>query len=338
MKIKLLIATADGDYANHLSTILSEKYAETFEVSVCSSAERLKNLLAVNKYDAALLEYDFACDFASDINLSSISPPLVMIDETGVIADDNNSFKRIRKYQRVSAIAGNLLENYAEIGKGVCNFDTSRARITAVWSPSGGSGKTTVALAYAAQRIAKGNQAVYFNLENFSSAPAYFQESGKSISKVFEKLESNVQLLLLGIRQQDAGSGILYFCGPENYDDINILTSDDIETLVDACATDIDELVIDLSSQCDERTQKVFEIANIILIVCDPSITTHAKLRQFISQSNAFGRIQTKTVLVNNKGAKTTEPGFNKIVPLPFVNSADPISVYKSLSSGRFDW
>lgn len=334
MKLKLLIATSDGDYAEHLSDILSEKYSETFDVSVCSSLDRLKDFSMANKFDVAIFDQGFA----SAANLSPIKLPLVLIDESVGFAEDNAPLKKIRKYQRVSAIAGNVLENYAEISQGINNFGASKARTTAVWSPSGGAGKTTVALAYAANKISSGKHALYLNLENFSSTSAYFQENGKSISKVFGRPESNVSMLLMGIRQQDSGSGISYFCGPENYDDMNILTSDDIETLISACAADMDEVVIDLSSQCDERVRKVFEIADALLIVCDPSTTSQTKLQQFATQHIVFGQIQAKTVLVNNKGAKTNQPGIDKTVSLPLLNSADPISVFKSLSSGNFDW
>jgi Mrp family chromosome partitioning ATPase len=333
MKIKLLIATADSDYAEHLSNNLSEKYADTFEVSVCSSAERLRDLLSVSKFDAALLELGFA----SVVNLNSVHLPLMLMDDSGVSVDSN--FKKLRKYQRISSIAGNVLESYAETGKGVSSFGADRARITAVWSASGGAGKTTVALAFAAHKVLGGKQSVYLNLENFSSTSAYFQEApGKSISKVFEKLESNVQMFLMGIRQQDSSSGISYFCGPENYDDMNILTAEDIETLINACATGIDELVIDLSSQCNERVQKVFQLADTVLIVCDPSSTSQAKLRQFIGQHNVFGQIQGKTILINNKGAKIPGASISKTVHLPLFQTADPVSVFKSLSSGNFDW
>lgn len=265
MKIKLLIATADNDYAEYLSNILSEKYSNTFEVSVCSSLERLRDLLAINKFDTALLE----SDFISTVPLNSISLPLILVGESGVISD--SQLKKVRKYQRISSIVGNVLENYSEIDKNINSFGTNKAHIIAVWSPSGGSGKTTVALAYAAHKISGGKQAMYLNLENFSSTSAYFQENGKSISKVFEKLDTNVHMFLMGIRQQDKGSGITYFCGPENYDDINILTVNDIETLIDACAIEVDELVIDLSSQCDEKVQKIFDLVDAVLIICDSS-------------------------------------------------------------------
>jgi Mrp family chromosome partitioning ATPase len=334
MIIKLLIATADGDYAEHLSNVFAEKYADKFEVSVCSSAERLQDLLAANRFNTALL----SPNFAASVGLSAIQMPLILTDETGATEDSVSSFRKMRKYQRVSSIVGTILENYAEIGRDLGEIGGKKAHITAVWSPCGGVGKTTVALAYAAHKVSSGKQTVYLDLENFSSTAAYFQENGKSISKVFEKLEANVQMFLMGIRQQDSGSGISYFCGAENYDDMNILTPDDIEKLINACAVDADELVIDLSSQCDERVRKVFDLAGTVLLVCDPSSTAQAKLRQFISQHNVFGRIQSKTILVNNRGAKISEFNINKMVQLPLAHSSDPISVFKTLSSGNFDW
>ena len=358
MKIKMLIATADSDYAEHLSNMLSEKYVDTFEVSVCSSAERLQGMLSANKYDAMLLEPGFA----GHVDLGSVHLALILVDETGAVTDSGISsltsatggadstsatggagasgvsLRRLRKYQRISMIAGSILENYAEVGKGMTGFGESRARIAAVWSPTGGSGKTTIALAYAAHKVAAGKKVIYLNLENFSSAPAYFAESGKSISKVFEKLESNAQMLLMGIRQQDSSSGIMYFSGPENYDDMNILTPNDIEKLVAACAAEIDELVIDLSSQCDDRIKRVFDLADLVFIISDPSSTSQTKLRQFVNQHNIFRQIQLKSVLVNNKGARVAEANINKAIQLPLLHSADQVSIYKTLSNGNFDW
>ena len=331
MKIKLLIATADHDYAEHLSYILAEKHVDVFEANVCTSPERLRDLLDSNSFDAALLDPEFV----SRISLSSIHLPLILTDDS--YSDDFNDMKIIRKYQRISSIAGKILELYAETGKKISDFGGKKARVNAVWSPSGGSGKTTVALAYAAQSVSKGKEAIYLDLENFSSTSVYFHDSDRSISKVFDKLEANVGMVLLAMRQKDGDSGIYYFGGPENYDDINILTADDIELLINACAADIDELIVDLSSQCDERVRKIFAMADTVFLVCDPSAASQNKIRQFISQHNTFGDIRDKIVLVNNKGAKTAGIDIQRPVNLPLVQSADPKSVYKTLSSGNFD-
>lgn len=332
MKIRLLIATGDKSYAEQLSKILAEKYAETFDISVCSSLQRLPALLSDNNYDVALLESGF--ENAAD--LSSISLPLMLMEETGVAGE--SGLKYVRKYQRISSIAGNVMEYYAETGKSTSLPGAERAHITAVWSPAGGVGKTVTALALAANRAQRGKQATYLNMESFSSTSVYFAENGRSISKVFEKLDTNLDMLLTGIRQQDAVSGVSYFCSPENYDDMNILEADDIETLVNACASVTDELVADLPSQCDGRVQRVLDIADTVLLVCDASSTSQVKLKQFVNQHNVFERIKNKTVLVNNKSAANESDSFAKSIRLPSVQTADAAAVFKALSGADFVW
>lgn len=334
MKIKLFIASGDSDYVEHLSKVLSEKYAETFEVNVCSSIERLNNILADTRVDVMLIE---PC-FFSAVNLSLSTLTLILCDESGIVPDSCKDTRKILKYNRISSIVGDILENYSSIGVCVKDFNSSKARIIAVWSPQGGVGKTAISLAYATRKISMGKQVLYLNLENFSSTAAYFPDKGKSISTVFEKLDSDIHMLLMSIRQTDSGSGITYFCGPSNYDDINVLTLDDIETLINACAMGVDELVIDLSSQCDMKTQKIFDLADTILIVCDSSTTSQIKLKQFINQHDVSQRIQKKSVLVNNRGANVIDTSINNSVQLPLVKPTDPISVYKALSASKFEW
>ena len=332
MKIRLLIATADKDYTDHLSGTISKRYADTIELIICSSAERLADMTSTGKYDAALIEPEFA----PSVKPGSVQVPFVLADEMerGL---EHFEMKTIRKYQRISSMTGRIMESYAEVGKGG-GFASGKALITAVWSPAGGAGKTTVALAYAANKASTGKLVVYLNLENFSSTPVYFPETGRSISKALEKLESNLQLFLLGIRQQDSGSGILYFCSPENYDDIGILNAEDIEKLIDGCAAEVDELVIDLSSQIDKRVTKAFSMADKVLLIADATTASQVKANQFISQHNIFGQIQPKAVLVNNKGANTPEGRVAGTVMLPLIQSNDPVSVFKTLSGSRVDW
>ena len=332
MRIKLLIAIAEVGYADYLSGVLAEKYAEIFEVGICTAAERLEGALVSGRYEVALLDPEFL----PAANLGAVILPLLLIGDTEPAVDCG--LKVIGKYRRVSSIAGSILEHYSEICEHSGGFGAKKARVTAVWSPSGGCGKTAAALSFAANRAAGGRQSVYLNLENFACTSAYFQGGGKSISKVFEKLESNVGMYLTGIRQQDDDSGIFYFREPENYDDMNILTASDIETLVGACAEGAGELVCDLPCQCDQKTQAVFSLADTVLLVCDRSAASRVKLSQFLCRHDVFGKIQAKTVLVNNKGAEVTDPKIDKTIYLPLVDSEDPVFVFKALAAGSFDF
>ena len=331
MKIKLLIAAEDREYADHLSNVLTGKHADTFDVSVVFSVEKLEEALK-NKYDAALVEP------ALMEGAKTNAPPLlrVLYDGTEHFPQRYHAM-RINKYQRIPSIVSHVLEGCAELGTINAGFNTERARITSVWSPAGGAGKTTTALAYAARKVLEGKQVLYLSLEHFSSASAYFAEGGKSISEVFEKLDSNLHILLRAIRRQDSGSGIWYFCGPNDYDDINVLTDEDIAALINACCVGVDELVIDLPSVCDGRTQKIFGMSDLVFLVCDAAKTSRFKLRQFMDQHDVAYNILSKAVLIGNKGAKLSEDRIARSVQLPFVQTNDAIVVYKTLSGHSFE-
>ena len=336
MKISLLIATSDDDYTEHLSNLLSDKYKDTFFVSVCSSSQSLTDLLLVSDFDAALLE----TQLIRDTDISPIKMPLLLWDESdsGSAAQKNHTI--IRKYQRVSAIASSILEYYASFSAGEGAPDAGKASITAVWSPCGGVGKTTVALANAIKASLSGKKALYLNMEHFSSSPAYFNDSGRSISSVFEMLErneDNLKMLIQAILRQDPNTGVSYFCHPENFDDMNILSVDDIAALITACAGFADELVIDLSSACNIRTRQVFKLADRVLLVTDHTSTSQAKLRQFVSQHSVFEQFKAKVVLVANMCSSFSEPGFDEVVTLPLIKSTDSPSVAKSLSGCSFE-
>lgn len=332
MKIRLLIATEDSDYAEHMSNVLVKKHSDTFEVNVCSTANHLKSLIVSKKFDVLLIEPSIIS--SQTLNLPSL--PLLLWDNMGEVSGNFENYTKIRKYQRISSIVGDILENCSDVNSGANYFNSDKAYIAVFWSPAGGAGKTTTALAYAARKVADGKQATYLNLEYFSSVPAYFAEDGKSISTVFGKLGNNAHLLLRGIRRQDSNSGIVYFGQPENYDDINILNVDDISALLTACTQNTDILVIDLSSVCDDRTQQIFEMSDIVFLVSDASKTSQVKLNQFIKQHNVFERIQSKSVLINNKGARITEQSISRTVSLPYIQSDDAVVVYKSLSANNF--
>jgi len=332
MKISLLIASGDDDYTEHLSGVLSERYKDAFYVSVCRSSQNLRELLAVSGFDAALLEPPLA----NGIDLSPVRLPVMLWDDSASGTGVQQEELVIRKYQRISSIAAYILEYYAKISADEFDPGAGRAYITAVWSPAGGVGKTTVAVAQALKQSSAGKNVVYLNMEHFSSSPAYFDDDGRSISSVFEMLEKNtgnLKMLIQAIIRKDADSGIHYFRGPENYDDVNILSEEDASALLTACAGVTEELVVDLPSSCDVRTRQVFRLADRVLLVTDQSSASAAKLRQFVSQHSVFEQFKSKLVLVANKGSAYSDHEFAEAISLPLAQSADPATVSKALSS-----
>ena len=333
MRLKLLVATADSDYGGHLSGVVSDRYADLIDVNVCSTPERLTELLAEMKFDVALTDVPMI----KDLDIQNIRLPLLLWADEEAGDEQTADLGKVSKYQRVSSIVADVLERFAKVTADISGPALKRAHITAVWSPAGGVGTTTVALAYAAKLASGGRQALYLNLEYFSSVPAYFARTGKSISSIFEMLEAgegNVKMLIRGIRCQD--NGVAYFNCPENFDDMNILSPENIAALLDACCETADELIVDMTCVCGERERQVFETADKVFIVTDPSDAAQAKLSQFVSQHNDFARIRAKTALVENKGATICRPPVDTVIPLPLVQSVNASEIYKTLSGYDF--
>ncbi|MDR2571956.1 MAG: hypothetical protein LBD23_16890 [Oscillospiraceae bacterium] len=329
MKIKMLIATLDEIYAMLISDNISEYHADIIDVSVCSTLECMQKMLSKRRYDVALMD----ATLIEAADLKAIQLPILLISNSEPAVDISSDFWKIHKHQRISSIVANVLERYAK--ESVCyhNTDSRHTSITAVWSPTGGVGKTTVALAYAASKAAEDKEVFYLNFENFSGMSAYFDDSGKSISAVFEMLDNNsgnIKMLIRGICSVE--NGITYLCSPDNYDDICILSPENILDLINSCAGLSDELIIDLSCTCDARTKKVFEIAEKILIVTESSVSADVKLSQFVSQNDVFDSIKEKVTLVANKGAVINNPPIDSVIFLPLVQSENVKDVYRTVS------
>ena len=325
MKTRLLIVSSDKDYVDHLSRVLTEKHEGVFEVTICTATERLAELQGGKKFDIVLVES----------SMKTVIPDARLCfqlwsEESGVRGLER--VQRIPKYQRVSQIVSQILEGYAEVS--TAGTGELQARVTAVWSPS--RCKTTVSLAYAAQQVTNRKKTTYLSLEPFSSQPIYFAGDGKSISSVFAKQDGNVDLLLQSIRQEDSGSGIGYFCKPDNYDDIAVLTDEDALCLINACAVAADEVVVDLGSVWDEKISAILERADTVFVVVDGSRSGQAKWKQFCEQHNMLERLREKLVLVANRGAQGGGAENIPVIRLPLVRSEDPIVVYKTLSAGYF--
>ena len=336
MRVKLLIATVDTIYAKLISDNISEHHADTIDVSICNVLDSLQETLSKRKYNVALVDMEMI----KQIDTSSIHLPMLLWSENEESEDTDDisaEFEKIKKHQRISSIVASILERYAMISGNMHGPGSGQASITVVWSPAGGVGKTTVALSYAFAYISEGKDVFYLNLENFSSIPAFFGETGKSISRVFEMLDNrdgNVRMLTQGVSCRE--SGITYLCGPDNFDDMYILSSENIRELIGTCSELADELIIDLSCICDMRTRVAFDMADKVFIVSDSTAASEAKLAQFMSQNGVFESIKEKVMFFANKGAVTNELYADSTVSLPLVQSNDMITVYKTLSKDNY--
>ncbi|MCL2249079.1 MAG: hypothetical protein FWC13_07385 [Oscillospiraceae bacterium] len=329
MKVKMLLASDDARYTMKFSEQISKNHSDMLEVTICSNPDMLEKTISRSKVEIALIDQPFVNYF------EEIEVKLPLILHSDAQTDDApQELARIGKYRRISTIVADILAIYSKVSKSLVVGVGKKTSITAVWAPAGGVGKTTVALATATALAKSGKSVFYLNLESFTSLPLYFGEGRKSISAVFEMLESNegdVKMLISGISTEE--NGITYLSRPNNYDDINILSEENIEELVHCCAALADELIVDISLPCDFRTKKVFEMAKKVLLVTDKSETAKTKLSQFINQNNVFENMREKVNLIANKGAAADELQIDSVNSLPQIFAISEAQIYKELAN-----
>jgi len=334
MKVKLLIATEDCEYAKLLSDSISEHHENTIDVSVCNDIKRINEEESNKKYNVALVD----TAFIEHINAGQIHLLILLCSKDEAISDSSIQYVKINKYQRISSIVAKILESYAKVAESKSGIDSKHANITAVWSPAGGVGKTCVALAYALSHvsgdsISEAKKVFYLNLEDFSSIPSIFNEKGKSISSVFEMLESNegnTEMLIQAISCCE--KNITFLSSPDNYDDLCILSGDNVNDLILSCAKLTDELVIDLSCACNQRVRKVFELANRVLLVTDGTDISEAKINQFVLQNGVYESIKEKVTIIANKDSVFSGTKSESVASIPFVQSSNTITLCTELS------
>ncbi len=334
MKAKLIIVSKDKDYIKHFSDVLAENHVESFDIKIMSDLNDIDDLVNQNIFDAALIEENLISKSSTSYEYTD---DFILIER--ISYKESGSKQTIGKYQRISSIAGEIL--------GVCSklslkmAKDKNEKITAVWSPCGGVGKTSVALGYASRKSLQGKNVIYLCLENFSSVSTYFDDTGKSISTALEKLldktEENITVALKSIKLTDSSTNISYFCPPNNYKDMNVLGKENIKKLCTACAMIADEIVIDISSNFDEKTEEIFKLSDEIYLVCDGTENSNTKVLQFTTQNDIWQNIKSKCTLINNKDSDNSSLAAIKKINLPIVKNKRTKEVYKTLSTYNFN-
>ncbi len=333
MNIRLVVITSDIDYVECFSDVIEDSYKGVFKMSICSSVEKYQELSEKKSYDIALVDEALTDELAFPA-----ARLCAQLCDGETRAQRGSEYYPIQKYQRISHIVSELLEQYAKVAGGTGSYGKASGQMTALWSPAGGVGKTTIAMAYAAGRASETNRVIYLDLEHFSSTEAYFKDEAKSMSTLFEGLGSNnMEILIAGLLQKDSGSGILYFGPVTNYDDLNVLTVSDIEEIINGCIAQCNELIVDLPSACDEKVRYILERSDRIFGIADDSVTGKNKWEQFQTQHSLYSEIADKLTMVANKGADISKWYQDHVVNIPFIKSQDPVIIYKSLAIRDFD-
>ncbi len=316
MLIKIGVADDDREYVRRLVYGL-ERYSSSMSISVYTETESLENALQTKRFDILLFEPHV---YNGQIPLSKHTAAILLYDEEETMPDACKGFAKIKKYQQISSIYHEMLEQYAEVCGNYGMIGDNRTKKILFYSPIGGSGKTTLSLATAASLAQRNHSVLYINLEEIASDSCFLPQSDKKgLSELLERLDSeiNFSFKLQGLMNTKM-ENFYYLNHFESPNDIYEMKADELEKLVTVINnTGVCEyLIIDGGISLDSKTMTLFECVDKIVLVEKSDEAAKAKMQCFLRQLHILNEYADKMLRVLNFG---TECGSALKMKMPIV-------------------
>ena len=309
MKIKIAIADSDEVYAKRLFEALQRQ--ENLFLSVFTDKNKLEKGLASAKYDIILFDYSM---YSGDSLFKNARLSVLLYDEykeQPLIG--SGRYKAVKKYQRGSNIYKEMLGLYSEFvsDPAFLGHSKEQCRVICVYSPIGGSGKTSVAIAIANSIANKGRNVMYLNFEPIASYGTFMElRGGKGMGELFAALDGSGSFALkLESLIKRTPQGIIYFEKFENLLDIYEITADDIEKLISMIgkSATADFIIIDMGAQFDLLARSIMDISDRIVFVERTDKPAKEKTAAFAAHSTVRREYNSKICSVINFAAGNSD-------------------------------
>jgi len=309
-KLNLVIADRDEEYLNGVVSFLSEKYLARFKILSFSQKESLMNFISTytGKLDILLISPELYFEEIGDLDIA-----LVGILSTGRLSKEYKGCEVVLKYQLGENLVTNIINLYSDkTNEIIITKGQNETKVVAVYSSSGGSGKTTVSYGCSVKSLHLGRKAFYMNLEESASTPMLFGMSGQyNLSHVLYYLKSknkSLSLKIEGIKVIDQETGVHYFNPPVNHLELlDIEPSEYFDLIIHMKEMNQYEAIfVDMPCFIEKRMMAVLDASDTILYVLNPNQLSRIKLYNFLSELDILDKaykqkILSKTVFILNR-------------------------------------
>lgn len=337
MKIKIAVADTDNEYVLRLLSALEME--DNLSLSMFSDKNAFVSAMASQKFDIVIADPSMLEDAGS---FKNVKLTVALFDEeyqgSGKIFE---VYKTVRKYQRASSIYKEVLGFFAEVASASMSYSVNKkCNIICVYSPAGGSGKTTVAISITDSLANRGVNALYLNFEPVSSYAAIMKKkAAKGIGDLFASLDTNINYeMKVESLIQKTDKGMLYFEDFDNLLDVYEVTSEDIEKLITIISgTGLCEyIVIDMGSEFSKINRDIMDLADKIIMVEPVDQLGSEKMNRMFSRRNILRNYEDKMQVILNRAsnASTSVTGLEVIGKVSSF-SGDSSEVIAAMSRSR---
>ncbi len=276
---------------------LNEKEEFLLEAIIFSKKESLQKYLQEHKVDILLMG-----EFMERTNLKQENIKYKLVLCEGILVREEETESVIYKYQAAECIMREILAFYVSKETTTAAYrylpQYQKCEIVSVYSPAGGCGKTTTALAMA-QVFGKSKKVLYLNLENFPGVISKMQlEEISGFSELvyyLKQRKSNLAMKLQTLVRKEGNIDLLQPAG--HYNDLYALDAQDVQLFIEELysATAYDVVIFDIGFMSD-AIMELLEASQIIYIPFLKSKSLEQKEERFFEflRREERGYIQEK--------------------------------------------
>lgn len=298
--IRIVLADINLDYLRRLETVLANY--KDLAISIYTEKYALENAIHSKKIDILLFSSDI---YDGQISLSKDTLAVMLYDADEQVPESCTGFKKINKYQRIGSIYQQLMYEYSEYARrrGIV-IGGAKTKTVVFYSPAGGTGKTTLALATALKLSLEGKKVFFLSYEDLPSDECVLPNSkDKGISEIAAIIDSNIdyKLKIQSLLQQK-NDNLYYLKHFDSPNDIYELSGEEREKIIEIIENTqlFDAIVLDMSSGMSKDAIKVFDIADSIVLVERNTTIINTKFNIFFSQAHIMRQFQGKMFRVIN--------------------------------------
>ncbi|WP_280772010.1 AAA family ATPase [Salipaludibacillus daqingensis] len=292
-KLKLLFADPDQTYLTSVSEyVLSSKSNERFELKLFSTKENLQHYITKEpEYDILVMDEQFEDGAEKEFGTNERCK-VVLKSEIESCDHENNVFKYQPLNQLLSSVLSYYYSETASFGGHA--IKSSKTKVLSVYSPAGGTGKTTFSANFARQLAMKNDSVFYLNFELLNSTSLYFQSPEDEPSlQVFYYLKAKPNVFLSKLeklKQYDPVSRVHYLDLLPRPAEMLEVTKEEIRNLITALVQteDYDYIVIDLDSAIQELTLAGLQASNQVIWLLNNDIHSFQKTDIMLDNAGDF--------------------------------------------------
>lgn len=318
MNISIAIADSNKEYVERLLEVL-QQYDE-LTIHIYTNWEKLQSAMGKRHFDVVLFDPDMT---EEKMSFPGAKLPVCLYSDGTRNAGLYTETVKVIKYQRISSIYKEVIREYAEKAGYSADFDHSQSTsVVAVYSPVGGSGKTTIALALASQLTSRGKTVLFVSLEQLDSSFCMNPKTEEGLVTLVEAAADervNFELKVKGTIKQGLNN-MFYVEGFERLADYDAITAEEMSGVINKirrCGV-CDAVVVDMENSLNPVGKALVELADSVLVVEKPGELPTAKISLFAQQAFT-NEHRNKMMSVYNFAENNSK--FNMELGLPVVGT-----------------